>query len=166
MPHNKSKAEKAKTSHLNEEKQNQKLIEVEKRASELEDKLARSLADYSNLEKRIESQRQLFVTLATTAIVTKMIDILDDLYLAQSHIKDQGLQMSIDKFVSVLKTEGLEEIKTDGEEFDPELMECIEVAEGKDNHVIETKKKGYKLNGHVIRPAQVVVGKSENQPNL
>jgi len=38
--------------------------------SELENRLKRSLADYANLEKRIESQRQLFVTLATTAMVT------------------------------------------------------------------------------------------------
>jgi molecular chaperone GrpE len=137
---------------------NQEKIELEQKNAELQDKLARSLADYSNLEKRIESQRQLFVTLTTTAIVSKMVDILDDLNLTQSHLKDQGLQMTIDKFLNVLKSEGLEEVEAEGKEFDPQFMECIEVADGVQNQVLAVKKKGYKLNGHVIRPAQVVVG--------
>lgn len=127
--------------------------------SELKDKLARSLADYSNLEKRIESQRQLFVTLATTAIISQMIAVLDDLYLAQNHLKDQGLQIAIDKFISTLKSEGLEEIVVEGKDFSPETMECVDTTDGKENAVVTVKKRGYQLNGHVIRPAQVVIGK-------
>jgi molecular chaperone GrpE len=138
----------------------QKLTELEQKSLELQDKLARSLADYSNLEKRIESQRQLFVTLATTAIISKMIDVLDDLYLAQSHLNDPGLQMAIDKFTSTLKSEGLEEITTENQSFSPEIMECVDTTEGDENKVISVKKRGYKLNNIPIRPAQVVVGKS------
>lgn len=144
------------TKDKNVTKPNPKIIE-------LEDKLARSLADYSNLEKRIESQRQLFVTLATTAIISQMLDILDDLYLTQNHLNDAGLKMTIDKFVNVLKSEGLEEIDVENKEFDPETMECVDTAEGKQDFVIDTKKKGYKLNGHVIRPAQVIVGREHDQ---
>jgi len=143
-------------------KTNSKNNSVDQKIKVLEDKLKRSLADYANLEKRVESQRQLFVTLATTAIVTKMIEVLDDFYLTHKHLSDPGLKMSIDKFVEVLKSEGVEEIKAKGQKFDPELMECVEVVEGKDDHVISVKKIGYKLNGHVIRPAQVSVGKTEN----
>jgi molecular chaperone GrpE len=121
------------------------------------------LADYSNLEKRIDSQRQLFVTLATTSILIKMIDVLDNFHLAQNHLNDPGLKMAIDKFDTVLKTEGLEEISAKNQEFDPKFMECIEVVEGKNNFVIDVKKIGYKLNGHVIRPAQVSVGKTSDQ---
>lgn len=136
---------------------------ISKEITSLEEKLARSLADYSNLEKRIESQRQLFVTLATTSILTKMIDVLDNFYLAQKHLNDPGLKMAIDKFDSVLKTEGLEEINPNNLEFDPQFMECVEVVDGQTNFVVEVKKLGYKLNGHVIRPAQVSVGKSNDQ---
>lgn len=133
--------------------------QINPEVSELKDKLARSLADYSNLEKRIESQRQLFVTLATTAIVSKMVNVLDDLYLAQSHLKDQGLQMAIDRFVTTLKSEGLAEVETEGKEFSPEVMECVDTVDGEENSVISVKKRGYFLNGHLIRPAQVVVAK-------
>lgn len=141
-------------------KTDEKIVELENKISELQDKLTRSLADYSNLEKRIESQRQLFVTLTTTAIVNKMIEVLDDFYLIQNHLKDQGLQIAIDKFVNILKLEGLEEIDVLDKEFDPANMDCVEVAEGKQNFVLSVKKKGYLLNGHCIRPAQVVVGNS------
>ena len=139
-----------------------KNAELLKKITSLEENLARSLADYSNLEKRIESQRQLFVTLATTSILSKMIEVLDNFNLAQNHLNDPGLKMAIDKFNSVLKTEGLEEINPKDLEFDPQSMECIEAVDGPENFVVEVKKLGYKLNGHVIRPAQVSVGKTSN----
>ena len=69
--------------------------------------------------------------------------------------------MAIDKFLSTLKSEGVEEINPIDAEFDPETMECTEAAPGEDNKVINVRKLGYKLNGHVVRPAQVVVGKSD-----
>jgi len=140
-----------------------KIAELEEKNNSLLDNLSRSLADYSNLEKRNENQRQLFVTLATTSILTKMIDVLDNFYLAQKHLNDPGLKMAIDKFDAVLKTEGLEEINPNNLEFDPQFMECVEVVDGQTNFVVEVKKLGYKLNGHVIRPAQVSVGKSNDQ---
>lgn len=130
--------------------------------SELQDKLARSMADYSNLEKRVESQRQMFVTMATVSIISKMIEVLDDLNLTQNHLKDEGLKMTIDKFMSVLKSEGLEEIKTEGQAFDHNTMECVSTSEGEENQILSVHKKGYLLNGQVIRPAQVIVGKIKN----
>lgn len=138
-----------------------KIQELEEKNLLLQDKLNRSLADYSNLEKRVESQRQFFVTLATTAVVTKMIEALDDFNLAYSHLQDPGLKMAIDKFISALKSEGVEEINPIDTEFDPETMECTETAPGEDNKVLTVRKLGYKLNGHVVRPAQVVVGRSD-----
>lgn len=127
---------------------------------ELKEKLARSLADYANLEKRIEAQRQMYVTMATVSIVTKMIAVLDDLYLTYGHLQDAGLKITIDKFVSTLSSEGLSEIKTDTE-FNPETMECIATAPGEDNQIISVEKRGYSLNGQVIRPSQVIVGKKD-----
>ena len=137
-----------------------KIQELEEKNLVLQDKLNRSLADYSNLEKRVESQRQFFVTLATTAVVTKMVEALDDFNLAYSHLQDAGLKIAIDKFISALKSEGVEEINPLNQNFDPSTMECVETCSGEDNKVTIVRKLGYKLNGQVIRPAQVVVGKS------
>ncbi len=142
-----------------------KIVALEQKAAELEDRLKRSLADYVNLEKRIDSQRQLFVTLATVSIVTKMVEVLDDLYLSYNHLQDQGLKMTIDKFVNILRSEGVEEISAENQEFDPQTMECVEVVDGPKDQVISIRKRGYKLNDQVIRPAQVAVGKSDQITN-
>ena len=158
-----TKDQKIKTTITKDDQLLKKIADLEEKNTSLLDNLSRSLADYANLEKRNENQRQFFVTLATTSILTKMIDVLDDLNLAQKHLNDPGLKMAIDKFNSVLKTEGLEEINPVNLEFDPQFMECVEVVDGQTNFVVEIKKLGYKLNGHVIRPAQVTVGKTADQ---
>jgi molecular chaperone GrpE len=132
---------------------------VTSEVAELKEKLARSMADYINLEKRIEAQRQMFVTMATVNIVSRMVEVLDDLHLVQEHLKDDGLQITLGKFYTVLKSEGLSEISVDGE-FNPETMECIATTSGEENSIVSVQKKGYSLNGQVIRPAQVIVGKS------
>jgi molecular chaperone GrpE len=138
-----------------------KIDSKDQKIQDLQDKLARTLADYSNLEKRIDSQRQMFVTLATVSIISKMIEVLDDLYLSQNHLKDDGLKMTIDKFYNVLKSEGLDEIVAENAHFDPNTMECVTTQTGEENKVLSIYKKGYTLNGQVIRPAQVIVGKLE-----
>jgi len=125
----------------------------------LEEKLKRALADYSNLEKRIHQQRQFFATMTAAGIISQMIQVLDDLQLAQKHLKDDGLKITIDKFQKILQKEGLKEVETRGKEFDPKLMDCVDVATGKQDYVVSVRKKGYTLNNQVIRPAQVVVGR-------
>lgn len=136
------------------------ILKMEGQIKDLEEKLARSLADYANLQKRQEEQRELFATLAITGFVTQILDVLDELYLAYSHLPDPGLKMAIDRFESVLKSQGLNEIKALNENFNPELMDCLQVVEGPSDQVVEVRKRGYLLNGRCLRPSQVIVGKT------
>lgn len=136
-----------------------KTSELQSTIADLKDKLARSLADYSNLSKRVDRDKELMLALATTAISSRMIEVLDDLNLVQTHLKDQGLKMAIGKFTSALKDIGVEELNPVGQDFDPQFMECVDTQGGDDNKVLIVNKKGYRLNDHCLRPAQVVVGK-------
>ena len=97
--------------------------------------------------------------MTAAGIISQMIQVLDDLQLAQKHLKDDGLKITIDKFQKILQKEGLEEVETSNKEFDPKLMDCVDVATGKQDHIVSVRKKGYTLNNQVIRPAQVVVGR-------
>jgi molecular chaperone GrpE len=151
------------TSHKTSQELLDKISSLESKSAEMEENWKRSLADYSNLEKRIESQKQLIASLASAAIVNKLIDVLDELYLAQNHLQDQGLQIAIDHFVNVLKSEGLEEITALNQQFDPQTMEAVDVAPGKEDQVLSVQRKGYLLNGQCLRPARVVVGRPQNQ---
>lgn len=139
-----------------------KLAELKTQILELQDKLARSLADYANLSKRIDSQQEMFATLASATILTKMVEVLDNFSLAYKHLPDPGLKMAVDRFIAVLKEEGLTEINALNLPFDPQFMECIGTVPGKVDQVISVEKPGYALHGTCLRPAQVIVGKDSN----
>lgn len=134
------------------------LKELQEEIENLEENWKRALADYNNLEKRVSDQQQTFVRLANASLVDKLLGVLDDLERAVDHIKDKGLNLVLDQFREVLDSEGVKEIEVEGEEFDPETMDCVEMAPGEENKVVKVQLKGYTLNDHVIRPAKVEVG--------
>lgn len=124
--------------------------------------LARALADYDNLSKRVEREREVLGKMASIGIITKLLPVLDMLENAQKHLQDQGLAIGIGEFINVLKDEGISVINPSvGDEFDENLMEAIEVVEGEeDNKVSEIVLGGWKFNdGQVIRHAKVKVSK-------
>jgi len=135
-----------------------KKINWPEQLNDLENKWKRALADYANLEKRIDNEKQSFVKYSNLKLLEKLLPILDDLEAAENHLKDQGLKIILNKLKEILKSEGVEEIKTHGEEFNPELMEAIEIIEGPKNKVMEVLRKGYLLEEKVLRIAKVKVG--------
>jgi len=139
-------------------KKKSKLKKLEEKIAELNNKWKRALADYQNLEKRTVQEKTEFVKFASAALLDKLLFILDGLEKCQAHFKDKGLDLVLSQFKKVLESEGLEEIKTEGEEFDPQLMDAVEMIKGKKNYVIEVILKGYKLNNKILRPAKVKVG--------
>ena len=71
-----------------------------------------------------------------------------------------------------MKFQGVEEIKSVGDKFDPNLHEVAEEVEKKDPSstaelttgqskesgvILEEIQKGYKINGRLLRPAKVIV---------
>ncbi len=136
--------------------------EKDTRHEELENQLRRTLADYQNLERRIEEERKLLSKLSAALLIEKLLPVLDNLENANVHLKDQGLDLVINQFRDVLTQEGVEEIETEGMEFDPRFHEAIEAEAGeKENMVSRVVTKGYKIEDKVIRPARVVVTRKE-----
>lgn len=127
---------------------------------DLEDQLKRALADYQNLERRVNEERTLLSQLTSALLIEKFLPVLDNLKSAQNHLKDEGLALVVRQFEDILTSEGVEEIKAEGAEFDPNLHEAAEVVEGgNDNVIVKVIANGYKINDKVIRPARVTVSK-------
>lgn len=124
----------------------------------LENQLRRALADYQNLERRITEEKGAWIRLANKDLILKLLPVLDNLFLAQKHISDEGLSLSIKKFSDALSEEGVERIETDNKDFDPNTMECVSVVVGEENKVLEEVRPGFIMNETVLRPAQVLVG--------
>lgn len=137
----------------------------------LEEQLARALADYHNLAKRTDREKHEVVIRANINLLKEILPILDILENAQEHLKDAGLGMAIAQFKGVLERSGLREIKLKGgDKFDEAKHEAIQVAEGGETGTIaQVLRKGYEWeDGLVLRPAQVKVynGISEKEKEL
>ncbi|OGE17988.1 nucleotide exchange factor GrpE [Candidatus Daviesbacteria bacterium RIFCSPHIGHO2_12_FULL_37_11] len=163
-------------------KKTDKVNELEAKVNELDAQLKRAVADYQNLEKRITEGRSELTSFVAGELVNKLLQVLDHLEQATNGATEaekesgwfKGVELAVKQFKDVLKLEGLEEIQDVGE-FNPSLHEAVDVRDmppsldssgiHKDNMILEVIRKGYNLNGKVLRPAQVVVGRSpDNHP--
>lgn len=129
---------------------------------QIQAQLARALADYDNLRKRGEAEKEIWVKFSSERILTKLLPILDMLESAQGHLKDSGLAIGLGEFRKILKEEGLEEIKPEPKDaFDHrihEVVESIESTKEKKGQIAETVLSGWRFtNGPVIRFAEVKV---------
>lgn len=150
-----------------------RIAELEKENAELKDRLVRNVADTENYKKRLAREKEEAVKYANTSLVKDLIGPLDDFSRAldaaeQSSNFDalkEGVRMIEDKLYSTLKTNwGLEVIDQKDVPFDPNEHEAcmMEELEGaSEDMVTMLLQKGYKLNGRVIRPAKVKVGKAK-----
>lgn len=125
---------------------------------QLDAQFKRALADYQNLEKRHHQNKENLIKFANQSLLDKLLFILDDLERAQTHLKNPGLDHIVKQFINILASEGIKEIKSTNQPFDPQLMDCAEVVAGRKNIVVATLLKGYSYHDKVLRPAKVEVG--------
>jgi molecular chaperone GrpE len=147
-----------------DKKDNQKfqaeIDQLKQQVEEFKNKYLRALADYQNLEKRIGEERFELMKMANKNLLIKILPFLDNLEKAEVFIKDQGLKISKDHFLQILKETGLEEIDILNKDFDPISAEAVDIVPGKEeNKVVEVLRKGYKFEDKIIRVAQVKVSK-------
>ena len=145
--------------------------ESQRKAAEYLDRLKRLQAEMENVQKITRRQVQEVTLQASERLLTKLLPSLDALQQAvnaasgNSLLPDEtavGLRMLQKQLTEVLQSEGLEEIAAVGKPMDPELHEVVgyvESDEKPENIVVDEIRKGYTLNGKVIRPSLVVVSK-------
>lgn len=123
--------------------------------------LKRATADYQNLLKRQAAEKISYTKYANTALLDKLLPILDDLQRAQQHLKNKGINLILEQFIRLLSSEEVKPIKALKQKFNPQTMDCIELVNGPKNQVIEVTQSGYFINDKVLRPAKVKVGKGD-----
>lgn len=133
----------------------------------LKSQLARALADYDNLRKRAEKEKEEIIKLANLGFFLRLAPIIDNLKKAQGHFKDEGLGNIIKELTRVVTDEGIENtIAETGMPFDENFHEVIEVEktedQSKEGVISQVLLEGWRLkDGPVIRPAKVIVFKLE-----
>lgn len=143
-----------------EKKTNEVTEEVarDERIEELEDQLKRAVADYQNLQRRVEEEKKEVMKYANKELFTNLLPAFDTLFLAGKYTEDQSVKLTIQRIMEILKENGIERIDVDNVKFNPETMEAIDVVQGESEMVVEEVRPGFSLYGKLIRPSQVKVG--------
>ncbi|MDO8659983.1 MAG: nucleotide exchange factor GrpE [Candidatus Parcubacteria bacterium] len=163
-----------------------KLKELELKCDEYLNNWKRERADFLNYKKEELERVRFLGKYVKEDIIFKILPILDNFYLAEKQLPEslktkakgssekspqiewtRGFLQIHKQIEEFLKKEGIEEIKTIGEKFNPETMEAVGEAEssdigtteGSDEGTVEEIQKGYKIDGKVLRPAKVKVTK-------
>jgi len=151
--------------------------EYEAKIKELDDRYLRLAAEFDNFKKRTARQYQDIVKSSNEALLTQMLEVIDNFERALAAADTSsdfeslksGTKLIYQNMMDILKKQGVEPIESVGKEFDPNLHEAmmqVESDEHPEGVVVQEMNRGYKLNDRVLRFARVVVskGKEEEEP--
>lgn len=131
----------------------------------------RAQADVVNSKKQFEEGRKSIIEYATENIITDILPVLDSFDMA---FKDKeawekapenwrlGVEYIYNQLTSTLESHGVRSDTPEGQKFDPQKHDSIELIavedKKQDEIILEVNQKGYLLKDRVIRPARVKVG--------
>lgn len=145
------------------------LARKDEEVEEANQKYLRLSADFQNYKRRVEKEKNEIYNFANEKLILALLPIIDNLERALDAALEEsdertgvakGIEMTLQQFIDTLKNNGLEEIKAQGEIFDPNLHHAVMQEASEDyeaNTILEVYQKGYSLNGKVIRPSMVKV---------
>ena len=161
------KVEKNNENEKTEKKQTEKelLKQKQEELDDITDRYKRILAEFENFKKRSGKERESLYNMILADIVSSILPILDNLENAvKVESKDEeykkGIELVLKQFQDTLKSKGVEEIKTVGETFDPELHEAVSSVQDDtkgEKEIVQEYRKGYRIGTKVIRHSMVVV---------
>ena len=162
----------------NIEELKKKLEECEKLKDEYLAGWQRERADFLNYKREELERIGEILKYTNVGLILNILPILDNFEIAEKKLPEdlkadvniKGILQIKNQILDFLKNQGIEEIKTVGEKFDPNFHEAVEeiepssakATEGKDiksGIIVEEIQKGYKIHGKVLRPAKVRVAK-------
>ncbi len=141
------------------------------KAKEHWDRLLRQQAEFENIRKRMERERQEFQKYACEEIIAELLGILDDLERSVDAAEKgqenfeaflKGIEMILAHLYELLKKKGVSPIEARGKKFDPHEHEALiqtETGDHEDEEVIEELQKGYRIGDRIIRTSKVRVAK-------
>lgn len=131
----------------------------------------RVAAELENIKKRHLREREETRKFSNEALIKNLLAVLDNLEQALVHSDGdsntvacvtEGVQLTLKGLMDVLSKEGLIQVKSMGEPFDPNFHEAVSEIEDESvepGTIVHELQSGYVLNGRLIRPAKVVVSR-------
>ena len=126
----------------------------------------RMLAEFDNYRRRTRQEQSLAEQNGKREVLLALLDVMDDFDRALLHIGEapnalaQGLRLIRQRFSDVLDSHGVTPFDSEGEPFDPTVHEAMTVidSDGEESGTVYTEhRRGYFINGELLRPARVAV---------
>ena len=168
-----AKKEKVQDTNQTTEQVDEKVSELEQNIQKkdeeiasLNDKYMRLVAEYDNYKKRTIKEKEALYTSSVCDIVKELLPVMDNLERAMNSFEDKesehykGFEMVIRQTSDIFTKIGVEEIKAEGETFNPDLHNAVMHIDDEnfgENVVAEQFQKGYTYKDKVIRYSMVKV---------
>jgi molecular chaperone GrpE len=149
------------------EEEMEPMVKLEHERDEYLLALQRTQADFENYRKRIQRMQDEQSARAATALVAKLLPVLDTLDLALAHQAEasaesddaKALTAARSMLLDTLGKEGLERVDEASVPFDPAVHDAVARTEGEGSEEVidQVLRSGYRWRGQVLRPAMVSV---------
>jgi molecular chaperone GrpE len=134
------------------------------------DRWLRKSAEFDNYRKRIERERREQSEQAVVDLLLELLLVVDDFERAlavdagdQGDAYKKGVELIYGKLRDLLKKYGVQPIEALGADFDPNLHQAViheATVDHREGEVVGELRRGYTINGRLLRPALVKVAKA------
>jgi molecular chaperone GrpE len=147
----------------------QELETLKKERDSLYDRLLRKQAEFDNYKKRSDREKSEYIQFASSELMKELLNTLDSFDLAlQNAVADtsggentlRGMELINKQLHDTLARFGLKPVEAKGKPFDPNYHQAVSTEESdevEENTVMQEMRKGYTLNGRLLRPSMVTV---------
>ena len=160
----------------NNEKQKETIITPEDKIKELEDKLARTLAEMENQRRRFEKEKEDAFEYGGFSFARESLNLIDNFDRAKQSLESddkikgsdslkktlEHLDIIKKDIISIFKKNNIEEIVAVDKKLDPNLHQAMMEIEDDNKEpgtIVQEIQKGYKMKDRLLRPSLVAVSK-------
>ncbi|MDR1002191.1 MAG: nucleotide exchange factor GrpE [Oscillospiraceae bacterium] len=144
----------------------EKIEELTKELRKLKDMHLRTAAEYDNFRKRTQKEKEALFAAVQADTVAELLPIVDNLERAMAveniTLEDlqKGVSMIMSESAKVFERLSVESFGEVGEQFDPNIHNCIGTSDDSDVEsgcISMVAQKGYRIGQKTIRPAMVQI---------
>ena len=126
----------------------------------------RLLAEFDNYRRRTRQEQDLAKQNGKRELLLALLEVMDDFDRALLHVGDapeavaEGLKLIRERFSKLLHSNEVTAFDSEGKPFDPTVHEAMTVIDGdgeQSGTVFTEHRRGYLMNGELLRPARVAV---------
>jgi len=153
------------------ESEENRVAELEEKVSQLEEQRLRDLAEFENIKKRMEKEKQQAIAYAHEQFARDLLAVIDSLDNAMISVDEstnsdealeqikEGINLTLEQFKKVFAKHGIELVDMENG-FDPHFHEAVMRVDSEEHapgEIVQVLQKGYKIKDRVLRPAMVSI---------